>query len=305
MLVLYCFGTCVAYLIVIGNNIQSILKATNIHIDQTELVIFLTGAVIFPMACLKNLSSLRYAAIISVCSMLYVSLAMSINSISHSDLHDMPLVHVEPDVFQAITITFFAYTCHTNVFSIYSELSEPLVRRMSKVSLRAIVLEFCLYAYCAFFGYISFRDNTQGNILDNYSDTDPLFIAARGCVTIALLVALPLNFCPCRDNLDTMAFGKRPFSMSRHLAWTIGLCTAVLVVALCVPGVKIVFGILGASSSVFFCYLLPMKLYTHIFNAQLSRCTYYSIKLMQHTVVVIGAVSIYMSISDAVNGTAQ
>ena len=78
-------------------------------------------------------------------------------------------------------------------------------------------------------------------------------------MALSVVMAFPLNIHPCRYTLDTLFFqqygAKR--SVVRHTAWTLAIASAGLLIALYVPGINVVFQLMGSTSSAFVCFVLP------------------------------------------------
>jgi amino acid permease len=84
-------------------------------------------------------------------------------------------------------------------------------------------------------------------------------LPAFGAMAVSVLMAYPLNVHPCRYTLEVMLcqqWGART-SMVRHCVWTVLISTAALLVSLYVPGINVVFSVMGSTSSAFVCFVLP------------------------------------------------
>jgi len=92
------------------------------------------------------------------------------------------LFKISEDVFVAIPIVMFAFTCQVNVFSIYTELQRPNIRRMTRVVKRSVGITFIIYCLIGLFGFLQFLDSTKDDILHNYSVTSPGIAVARAGV---------------------------------------------------------------------------------------------------------------------------
>jgi len=115
-----------------------------------------------------------------------------------------PIARYGEGFWSSVTIVFFAFNCHTNIFSIYSSLKYPLLTRMKKVTLRSVVLEVVLYSAVAVSGYILFKSGTKGNILENFPVSDGLVTTCKGAVGLTLILNLPLCMHPMRENFFAM-----------------------------------------------------------------------------------------------------
>ena len=106
----------------------------------------------------------------------------------------------------------------------------------------------------------SYRVRTDCVSADTHASR--LMQPAYAAMAISVLMAFPLNIHPCRFTLDVMvcehlcgAGDSR--KLLRHVAWTCLIATSGLLVALYVPGINIVFQLMGSTSSAFVCYVLP------------------------------------------------
>jgi len=395
VLVLYCFGACVAYMVVIEQCAQSIFDAlgvTGVFSDDRVIVAIITAAIVFPLSLLRNLSSLRFASIFSVFSMIYVCFAIFGRSLTLATSKNITLIRMDMNFFTSATICIFAFTAHVNLFPIYKELravaNQATTKRMQKVAIRSALVETGLYLLIGVAGYLSYPTSTNGNVLQNYNDTDPTIIVGRVAVTATMSVALPLCFNPARSNLYSLFLKHRragsagPAQLTRaerrasqarreqylkehgmpgdasqplsaqitgaagtygvvettksinepilkddqregdegedeqeavqlasevglvpHFFTTLALVAASLGLAIAIPEVSIVFGFLGATCSIFFCYILPIMLYQKIFAQELYNqpLKKYSLWTLLVIVVIVGCTSVVQSILNAIS----
>ena len=90
----------------------------------------------------------------------------------------------------------------------------------------------------AFFGYVTFVSYTESNLILNFPVENsyiaiPMDIARVG-FGISFILSFPLMVWEARHNIDTLAFGKRPFSWRRHFlvtAFVVGLSCTIGIVA--------------------------------------------------------------------------
>ena len=201
---------------------------------------------------------------------------------------------------------------------------ESLPRRSSKdaamrtVTRSAVLICVVLYSLIGTFAYVDFGPLTEDNVLKNYCvhDTrDPMMIGAFVCITIAVVMAFPLNVFPARVTLegvfkrlccsgrgmdavptradasvesddgheldhpllddesgsDKEAVGDavdvassvadaeaEPSSFtSYHVALTLFISGGALLVALVVPDISVVFGLMGGTASSTICFIFP------------------------------------------------
>ena len=173
-------------------------------------------------------------------------------------------------------------------------------RRMYAVSRRACAICFVCYALIGAAGYANFPHSREPNILSNYDISQrsnalmaPSFLA----VALTVLAAYPLNIFPCRYTMDVIlqrthfscwraaaatapqpqlqrgAQGDAslmmatsppglaaPMAPRRRVLLTLLITGLSLVVALYVPGINVVFQLMGGTASAFVCLVLPAAL---------------------------------------------
>mmetsp|Transcript_17008 Transcript_17008/g.23793 ORF Transcript_17008/g.23793 Transcript_17008/m.23793 type:complete len:581 (-) Transcript_17008:201-1943(-) len=203
-LVVYSFGTVIGYLLVIGRSID--VMCTVLHVqfpypDNAPVVI--AALATLPLALFRDISSLAMSSLLGVFSMTFVCCAVSLRGMENGNFSNIPnpLARYGSGFWSSMTIIFFAYNCHTNIFSIYSSLKYPLLSRMKKVTLRSVTLEVVLYSSVAASGYVLFKEDTLGNILQNFPADDVIITLCKGCVGLTLIMNTPLCVHPMRENL--------------------------------------------------------------------------------------------------------
>jgi len=265
-IILFCFGTCVAYIVTLSDIICPVLELFLPHSFFTSrafVVIALTIFVLFPISLIEKMSSLAFASFLGVFAIVYLVATVSAFSIDYSIDYGFPMLSasrlfkISEDVFVAIPIVMFAFTCQVNVFSIYTELQRPNIRRMTRVVKRSVGITFIIYCLIGLFGFLQFLDSTKDDILHNYSVTSPGIAVARAGVGITLLMAFPMNVFPCRTTLEIMCFPNSRVSRWRSFFLTVLIVFFSAALAIYVPGINAVFGLMGSVCSSVVCFVLP------------------------------------------------
>ena len=104
--------------------------------------------------------------------------------------------------FQGYAITVFAYTAHTNIFMIKSELQKPIERRIKKIFRRAVFFETALYLMTSIAGYLSLLDKTPSLIIDRDAldgSEDWFMLVGRVGVFMLMIASLTNILAPCRQ----------------------------------------------------------------------------------------------------------
>jgi sodium-coupled neutral amino acid transporter 7/8 len=236
---------------------------------------------------------------LGVFSIIFLVFAVAMRSMMHMAQDGVPQpLHIGlnldhgPNFMLSVPIVMFSFTNQVNVFSIYTELQRPCIRRMNVVVERATLISFLIYLIIGLLAYLAFGDaltqpRYKGNILLSFPLNDTAIAFARAALTFTVAVAFPLNIFPCRFTLDMMFFATRADSMLRHVTVTTILVMAALILAIFCPSINVVFGIIGGTCSTIVCFCFPAA-----FILKLEEGSVFSAKKMGPLILLIGAVLI-------------
>ena len=118
----------------------------------------------------------------------------------------------------------FSFVCHTAILPIFAELKRygfvsstflyirtvncdllnfsGCTKEMKKVASTSIAACFFLYFIASVFGYMTFYNYVQSDLLLTYNHSDPrnaLTLVVRVCVLIGVMLTLPLTHFPVSD----------------------------------------------------------------------------------------------------------
>lgn len=193
----------------------------------------------------------------------------------------------------------FSFMCHTAVMPVYAELKDRSQSKMQNVSHCAIGFSALIYACTAVMAYLSFRDGTEANILDSFSQYYPQSYSCsmRVALVATFILTVPVLCFPGRQCYCSLfhKFGyvESPrLPLGQHCALTAAIIGLVLVLALYVPGLQAVFGIVGATSSVSLLFLCPGLCYLKIVEGPSSNPD----KRQAITLVIAGAIILLVSL---------
>ncbi|CAE7409560.1 Slc38a10 [Symbiodinium pilosum] len=107
-----------------------------------------------------------------------------------------------------------------------------------------------------------------GNVLDLFSSTDPLGLAMRVAISVAVTLAFPMLCLPCRSTVDHLVFGGGAFAASdagaRHRVEALFVVSITLLLSTTESDLSKVFGFTGATAGAIICYVLPVCLYLRL-----------------------------------------
>jgi amino acid permease len=167
------------------------------------ITIILT-AVCFPLMTADHLHSLRYvsyAGTVCVLILLYSIGSEAYVAYSSGALHGEQFrfgPSNSSDILTGLPIIFISFLCQFNVLGVYSDLNFPTDQNMGRVIDTSMTIAAVLFACFGLVGYFFASDQTQDNILKNFSPRDPSLLIARIGLTLTLLCQLPMVVLPCR-----------------------------------------------------------------------------------------------------------
>ena len=171
-------------------------------------------------------------------------------------------------VYSMPTMTF-SFECHTAVLPIYAELKSRSAGKMKKVAGTSIGVCFTIYFIASLFGYLTFYNYVQSELLMTYSHSDPknaLTLIVRICVIIGVILTLPLVHYPTRRAVDFIVRPNKPFSWPWHIGIMLCLIGTCVILVIMVPDIREIFGFVGATSSSMLLFLLPSLFYLKLMD---------------------------------------
>ncbi|XP_020775334.2 probable sodium-coupled neutral amino acid transporter 6 [Boleophthalmus pectinirostris] len=304
--------------------INSFLNADNTRTDWYEdgrlLLILITLCVVLPLAILPRVGFLGYTSGLAFLFMLYFTVVVvmkkwtipcplpsnvtvSYGSFQVSNSSDSEctakLFVLSSKSAYAIPTMAFSFLCHTAVLPIYCELDRPTKTRMQRVTNISIGLSFILYLVSALFGYLTFYTHVDSELLqgyDTYLPRDVVVMTVRIAILLSVLLTVPLIHFPARKAVILLLFGSRPFSWWIHSLTTVCILAVVLTLAIFVPDIRNVFGVVGSTTSSCLLFVFPGLFYLRISNQRFRSLDYIGAVLLVLFGVMVGALSLTLII---------
>nr|AAG43433.2 amino acid transporter Nat-2 [Mus musculus] len=282
-------GAMLSYLFIVKNELPSAIKSlmgeedafSAWYVDGRVLVVMVTFGIILPLCLLKNLGYLGYTSGFSLSCMMFFLIVviykkfqtpcMSVeqNSTVSANVTDActpKYVTFNSKTVYALPTIAFAFVCHPSVLPIYSELKDRSQKKMQMVSNISFFAMFVMYFLTAIFGYLTFYEKVQSDLLHKYQSTgDILILTARLAVIAAVILTVPVLFFTVRSSLFELA-KKTKFHLCRHVLVTIILLIIINLLVIFIPSMKDIFGVVGVTSANMLIFILPSSLYLKITN---------------------------------------
>lgn len=232
--------------------INHVLRAFNAHdADHAigtsgltrPLVILVLVAALLVLSWPRDITRWRYASVVSVIVLLYVSVALVIKAFVPSDSESgarcttlasdgfvLAVWSGVPKLAQAASVFIFSFCCHFNLFPVVENLANPTMGRARVLCVAATVMQASLYVLVGLAGYITWkqallRSSASGNVLSCWGVNDVLIALGRLLMICTLLVSGALNIHPTRENMLRFIFTlcsedmRKRFLVRRDLDW--------------------------------------------------------------------------------------
>lgn len=282
-------GAMLSYLFIVKNELPSAIKFlmgkeeafSAWYVDGRVLVVMVTFGIILPLCLLKNLGYLGYTSGFSLSCMVFFlivviykkfqipCLTVEQNSTISANVTDMctpKYVTFNSKTVYALPTIAFAFVCHPSVLPIYSELKDRSQKKMQMVSNISFFAMFVMYFLTAIFGYLTFYEKVQSDLLHKYqSKDDILILTVRLAVIVAVILTVPVLFFTVRSSLFELA-KKTKFHLGRHIVVTVILLVIINLLVIFIPSMKDIFGVVGVTSANMLIFILPSSLYLKITN---------------------------------------
>ncbi|KAM9185882.1 sodium-coupled neutral amino acid transporter 3 isoform 2-T3 [Dugong dugon] len=272
----------------------------NWYVNGNYLVILVSVTIILPLALMRQLGYLGYSSGLSLSCMVFFLIAviykkfhvpcpLALNftnitgNFSHVEVFEEETqVQVEteaaafctPSYFTlntqtayTVPIMAFAFVCHPEVLPIFMELKDPTKRKMQHVSNLSIAVMYVMYFLAALFGYLTFYDGVESELLHTYKKVDQfdvLILCVRVAVLTAVTLTVPIVLFPVRQAIQQMLFQNQEFSWLRHVLIATSLLTCINLLVIFAPSILGIFGIIGATSAPCLIFIFPAIFYFRI-----------------------------------------
>lgn len=237
---------------------------------NSKIIIAISALLIYPLACLKDLSKLAKASIAGMCCMTFVCGLTVIDYLA--DRPSQPsytMFNFAPSALMAFTNILFAFCNHFTMLTIVPSFIEPSPRRRGILLTTSSSAVFVFYFLVSLFGYLHFGDAVPSNIL--LARSNMTYAVAQLLVACVIILSFPLLCDPTKSCIEfLLSRVLRPPTQHgariRNLAITGGLVGCSALVAMFAA--KAVLPVLGAFTSL--CGSLLMFIYPAAYFLKLS-----------------------------------
>lgn len=266
----FAFGGMIAFCIIIGDTIPHVLAAVFptlnqmpilwLLVDRRAIIVIFVLGISYPLSLYRDIALLAKASALALVSMLIIIVTVLTQGPLMPEERRGQLrgsIFINDGIFQAIGVISFAFVCHHNSLLIYGSLKKPTMDRFAQVTHYSTGISMVACLTMALGGYLTFGDQTKGNVLNNFPTDNVMVNIARLCFGLNMLTTLPLECFVCREVMTEYYFPGEPYNPNRHLIFTTSLVISAMTLSLLTCDLGVVFELVGATSACALAYILP------------------------------------------------
>ncbi|XP_034479825.1 putative sodium-coupled neutral amino acid transporter 10 [Drosophila innubila] len=285
----YLIGTCITYFVVVGDlGPQIVSKLFSLDIAEhnhlrTVVMIAITICCIVPLGMLRNVDSLSAVCTASIGFYVCLMLKIVLESESHIVANDWTekVLYWEPaGVLQCLPIFSMALSCQMQLFEVFGSINNQSLEKLNAIVRNATWICTLVYIAVGFFGYVAFCQHSfSGNILVNLSPSFGSDIIKIGFV-LSIAFSFPLVIFPCRASIYSLLYRKQGHTENtsyiperRFRLITLFIVIFSLCVALVIPSVELIIGLVGSTIGVAICIMFPASSFRKIIKKESTERT--------------------------------
>lgn len=205
---LYLFGALIAYASYTSTYFAQFLSfAFKVQRGEAwyvnpKVIIGISAMLIFPLACLKDLSKLAKASVIGMLCMTFVCGLTVIDFFTGSTPANISLTmfNFAPSALMAFSNILFAFCNHFTMLAIIPVFIDPTPRRRSILMGVSATIVLTFYFLVSLFGYLHFGNSVPDNIL--LSQSNLAYAVAQLLVACVIILSFPLLCDPTKSCVD-------------------------------------------------------------------------------------------------------
>ncbi|XP_020516786.2 sodium-coupled neutral amino acid transporter 7 [Labrus bergylta] len=205
----YTFGTCIAFFIVIGDQLDRLIAAAGHegdtvgdlwYTDRKFTIVVTAVLIILPLSIPKEIGFQKYASMLSVMGTWYVTIVVIIKYI-------WPDREITPGyiptsasswtaVFNAMPTICFGFQCHVSCVPVFDSMSKKEIKPWGVVVTLSMIICLFVYTGTGVCGFLTFGSNVSQDVLMSYPPDDIAVAIARAFIVVCVITSYPiLHFC--------------------------------------------------------------------------------------------------------------
>ncbi|XP_046897329.1 putative sodium-coupled neutral amino acid transporter 7 isoform X1 [Hypomesus transpacificus] len=269
----YTFGTCIAFFIVIGDQLDRLIAAMSHDPESVvsktwytdrKFTIVVTGVlVILPLSIPKEIGFQKYASALSVVGTWYVTIVVIVKYIWPDKEMTPGYIPTSPSswtaVLNAIPTICFGFQCHVSSVPVFNSMSRSEIKPWGGVVTFGMIICLFVYTGTGVCGFLSFGSNVSQDVLMSYPPNDIAVAIARAFIVVCVVTSYPiLHFCgrAVLEGLWLRFHGEQVElcvrrEQRRRVLQTLLWFTVTLILALFIPDIGRVIALIGGLAACF------------------------------------------------------
>lgn len=264
----YALGSCITYAVLTGDLVPEALHdlhQTYFFFHRTWIILIVAVCGFFPLSLLRDLSRLKWTSTLALIFLFYTIGLLVSTSITRVN----PQTHnkLDASLFDAVPIMNVAWTFHYNVPRYFQELENRTVPRFVKSLAGSFVICAAIYLTIGMAGYMSFGDQTSGDVVKNFKDNYKPALVARLLLAFSVTSVFPQAFHAIRTSVVLISqpvltpISRRFGETFTHVLVTFVFVSVATAIGIAVPKVEVVLGYKGAIFGSSIVYIFPGIMY--------------------------------------------
>jgi len=233
-------------------------------------------------------------------------------------------VYAGDEALPSIGVFAFAYVCHHNSFLVFRSLDEPSLSAWRSTSRMSLIAAFLASMLLGIVGYVSFREETDANILNNYDTRDEWANVTRIGFAMTMMLTYPMEVfvvrhcigslfslyhipkkpvlrvsdgTPCDSSPDGMDDPHGNLSLMWHIVLTVGIWGTSVAIAMIVEDLGLVLELTGGVSATVIGFIMPggLRLAIHYSDSEspLSDAAFWSEIIPSWILMLFGVFALF------------
>ncbi|XP_029043598.1 putative sodium-coupled neutral amino acid transporter 7 [Osmia bicornis bicornis] len=261
-IIIYSFGACLTFLIVIGDQFDRVLATYyglnychTWYLSRSFITAVTCSAFILPLCFFKRLDILSYASSVGCITILYVIWLIIYKNFTKTESPVNPM-KIWPDnnleTLQIIPVICFAYQSHMTAIPMYACMKDRKLGKFTFCAVMSMIICFIAYTVVGICGYATFgAGKVPSDILQGYTDKSVILTLAIIFIAVKNFTTYPIILYCGRDALLNLLGMDINVNIKFRVFITLIWYTLSLIIAIVVPDISPVINVLGTLSALF------------------------------------------------------
>jgi amino acid permease len=273
-------GSHIGYVLVVGGVMSSLFTSwgcDSIMCTDISMIIISNVCFVAPICLLRHFGHFAWVSVFSISSILAVLFLVIIAAPLKTQ--SGPILLFEPvGSLKALGSIIFSLSCASANFQAYITTEEKSQNTTSwmKITGSAVFIGALMCGGMGLAGYLTFKDDTEGEILDNFDQ--PGYDFFKAMVALHLIMYIPINFVISRYSLVKVIYDQRAEDLPwrTHVIFTLvqltvfsGFAILLLSVGFSTGGAfSLILSFTGGVGGTLATFILPSMIYLKVFDQE-------------------------------------